>query len=180
MTGEIKKWIEMVHDAWHRLVDDYEELAYGHMREEDTRSYLFCKIRDLLQERGESLLELHADIAMPDKRADIVLGLAKRDSWSLGVEIKHKGQKKPLTDDLNKLSAFIREGKIKSGILAALVDHWDNWEPIFEAWDLATKFQLGPKDKGSSNYWEIRKLKEVRIEDESFKWDSLFFVLRKL
>jgi len=84
-----------------------------------------------------------------------------------------------LTDDLNKLSVFIREGKIKSGILVALVDHWDNWEPIFEAWDLAKRFQLGPKDEGGNNYWGIRKLNEVRIEDKSVKWDSLFFVLQK-
>jgi len=95
VTGDIKKWIEIVHDAWHRLVDDYEELAYGHMREEDTRSYLFCKIRDLLQERGESLLELHADIAMLDKRADIVLGLAERTLGALVLKSSTEGRKSP-------------------------------------------------------------------------------------
>lgn len=184
MSEKTEKRIVIVHDAWHRLVDDFEKLGsgdgYGHMREEDIRSYLFCKIGELLRERGERLVDLHADIPLPHRRADIVLGDIDGKSWSVGVEIKRTPQHKPLTNDLDKLSVFMKEGQVEFGILVALVKRYNNWKRVFEAWDLPRKFKLEPKDKGTNNYWEVRELKDIRIGDNSFQWDSLFFVLRKV
>jgi hypothetical protein len=184
MMVEVEKWLDIAYQAWNSLLDDYErfgsEDGYGHMREEDIRSYLFCKIKDLLQKRKESLLELHADVPLPGNRADIVLGFVEEDTFSVGIEIKRVGQRKPLIADLRKLCVFMKEEKIKYGILAALVKHYDDWETIFEGWELAKRFHLESKEKASNNYWEIRKLKEIKVEGLSIKWDSLFFVLRHL
>jgi hypothetical protein len=189
MRIEVNKWIRIVLEAWHSLVDDFEnfgpERGYGHMREEDIRSYLFCKISEVMQKRGEWLFELHAEQPLPEERADIVVGTID-DVPCVGVEIKQSGQQKPLTNDLNKLCSFMKNGEIKSGILAVITEHYEYvspkpyWESVFKAWDFPERFKLEPKDIGKNNYWEIRELKEITIENKIKKLDSLLFVLRKL
>lgn len=181
---EVSKWISIVHGAWHSLVDDFERFGdvtgYGHMCEEDIRSYLFCKISDMLRKRGEWLINLHAEQSFLRKRADIVIGLGDDESWLVGVEVKRVGQRKPLREDLDKLRAFMKNGNITAGVLAAIVKHDDDWETLFKEWDFSDEFKLEPRDEGSNNYWEIRELKKIVIGKETYKWDSLFFVLRTL
>lgn len=183
METEVDKWISIVHEAWHSLVDDFEKLGevsgYGHMREEDIRSYLFCKISDILRERGEWVASLHAEQPLPGRRADIVAGFGEGETWLVGVEIKRKGQRKPLKEDLDKLQNFMKDSWIKAGVLVAMVIHWEDWEMLFREWGFIEKFKLEPEDKGNNNYWEIRELKQIPIENEIKKFDSLFFVLRK-
>lgn len=183
METEINKWLSFVQEAWHSLVDDFERFGeptgYGHMREEDVRSYLFCKICDTLREQGEWLLNLHTEQRFTTKRVDIVVGLAEDDTWVIGVEVKRIGQRKPLREDLDKLRTFVKDEKIKAGILAAIVRHWDDWETLFRAWGLVEELKFEPEDKGNNNYWEIRELRPVQLENEIIKFDSLFFVLRK-
>jgi len=181
MQTETNKWIGIVHDGWHHLLDDIEKLGdklgFAHLcREEDIRSYFFCKISDAIREKGEWLIDLHAEQPLPNERADIVVGSIDDDSWAVGVEIKRK----VVTDDLDKLCRFMKNGKVKSGVFAAIDKHMINWEAIFKAWGFAERFKFEPKDTGSNNYWEIRELKEIHIGDKIVKWDSLFFVLRKL
>lgn len=183
MEKEVDKWISIVHEAWHSLIDDFERLGetsgYGHMREEDIRSYLFCKISEILRKRGEWVASLHAEQPLPEKRADIVVGFGEGESWLVGVEIKQTGQHKLLKEDLDKLQKFMKDVRIKAGILAAVAIHWIDWEMLFKEWRFTEKFKLEHEDKGNNNYWEIRELKQVLIGKEMKKLDSLFFVLRK-
>lgn len=187
MGAQVNRWLSIIHKAWNQLVEDFESLGtkrgYGHMREEDIRSYLFCKIRDTLQEQGGWVVELHADIP-PSKttrrRTDIVVGLEEDEHWMVGVEVKHNGQRKPLKEDLDKIRSFMRKGWIKAGALAVMTKHWDEWETIFKAWGFPEEYGLESNDKGDNNYWEIRNLKEIQLPNERKKIDSLLFVLRKL
>ena len=50
---------------------------------------------------------------------------------------------------------------------------------LLKEWRFVEKFKLEPVDKGNNNYWEVRELKQIPIEHETKKLDSLFFVLRK-
>lgn len=184
MDTEVNKWLLFVQEAWNSLVDDFERLdeptGYGHIREEDIRSYLFCKITDILRRRGEWLLNLHTEQRLPTRRADIVVGFNENDTWIVGVEVKRSGQRKPLKEDLDKLRTFMKDGRIKAGILVAIVKHWDDWEMLFKEWRFVEEFTLEPEDTSKNNYWEIRELREIPLEGKIMKFDSLFFALRKL
>ena len=186
MDTQVDRWLSIIYDSWNRLVVDFENLGtktgYGHIREEDIRSYLFCKARDTLQERGEWVVELHADIRpsrATRQRIDVVVGLDEENHWIVGVEVKHNGQHKPLKKDLDKMRDFMTKGWIKAGVLAVIAKHWEDWETTFKAWGFPEEYGLEPNDKGDNNYWEIRDLKEIELPNERKKLDSLLFVLRK-
>lgn len=104
---------------------------------------------------------------------------ARERSDSL-IEIKQSGQRRPLLSDLRKLHGFMKDERIRIGILVTIASRWDDWETTFKYWRLPEEFNLEPKDMGNNNYFEIRELKEIPIEEGIKKLDSLFFVLRKL
>ncbi|MEM3760650.1 MAG: hypothetical protein QXZ02_06035 [Candidatus Bathyarchaeia archaeon] len=108
--------LKILHEAWTSLLDDYEKIYqrrwYVHEREEDIRSYLFCKILNILNKQRLEVMNLHADIPiMNRKRVDIVLGSSK-DFWNLGVEIKRSISRAILEEQLNKLKEFIANKKL--------------------------------------------------------------------
>lgn len=178
MEQEINEQIEIIHEAWNSLLDDYQKLGlpggYIHMREEDLRSFLFCKIIELLRKQKLFLLDLHADIPLPRKRADIVLGLSD-EAWHIGVEIKTRRQPKPIREDLEKLQIFMKDKQIEAGVFLAIFEHSWNMRECFSHWGFDVEFKLEERDRGNNNFTEWRRL---TIEERNIDYDALFLVLR--
>lgn len=78
--------------------------AYGHMHEEEIRSYLFCKISDMLWKRGECLINLYTEQRPPSKRQD-----AHQDYNSEACAFSKSARSftflRPITTSLRRISA---------------------------------------------------------------------------
>lgn len=182
MESGINEQIKILRQAWNSLLDDYEKIYqwnwYLHEREEDIRSYLFCKIVDILNRRGLDVINLHADISvLGRKRADIVLGLKDKDSWNLGVEIKRSISRAVMEEQINKLQNFMANKKIESGAFLAIIQHSYGLRKMLDPWGFKDKFKLEGRDKGNNNFIEWRR---IIVDDVDIDWDALFLVLRTL
>jgi len=181
MGSGMDEYLKILHEAWISLLDDYGKIYqwvwYVHEREEDIRSYLFCKILNILKKRRLEVMNLHVDIPiMNRKRADIVLG-SSEDIWNLGVEIKRSISHAIMEEQLNKLGDFIANKKIDSGVFLAIIQHSYNLKEMLEYWGFKEKFKLEERDKGNNNFIEWRR---IIVKDANIDWDTLFLVLRTL
>jgi len=180
MKSEINKWIGIVKEAWSDLIYDYRRISersgYGHMREEDIRCFLFCKIMNLLRRRDEVLINLHADVPVSDRKTiDIGLGL-EENKWELGVEIKRTGDIQAIKNDLQKLRNFILNKKIEAGIFLTIADHSANLKDKFQQ-IINAEYELEEKDTCNNIFVEWQRIK---IDECNVDWDALFLVLRKV
>ena len=186
MKSEIDEWVDILKEAWSKLIDDYrmfgpfERSGYGHMQEEDMRCFLFCKLMDELRSRNKFLINLHADVPILGKRVDIALGLEEdkpeEDRWKLGVEIKRTGDIQPIKEDLEKLRFFMENGKVKAGVFVTMAKHSVNLKDQFRR-DINAEYELEEKDTGNNNF---AKWVRIRIPEYNVDWDALYLVLRKV
>ena len=114
------EYVEILQEAWNNLLEYYEKplekSGYIHDREEDLRSLLFCKIFNLLEERGIPFtFSTERGILLPtistevnlrsNTRLDILL--RKSEDSALGVEIKIN---MAIEDDLKKYCLPYHDG----------------------------------------------------------------------
>lgn len=180
MELKTNKWVDIVKEAWSDLIYDYRKIGersgYGHMREEDIRCFLFCKIMELLKCHDEFLINLHADVPILDKKTiDIGLG-PEEDGWKLGVEIKRTGDAQAIKNDLEKLRNLIVSKKIEAGVFLAIAQHSANLKDEFER-DINAEYELEERDKSDNNFVEWHC---ITIDEYNVDWDALFLVLRKV
>lgn len=186
MKSEVNKWIDMLREAWSKLIEDYrilgsfERSGYGHMQEEDLRCFLFCKVMDELRSRDEFSVDLHADVSVLGKRVDLALGLGEdkpdEAAWKLGVEIKRTADIQGIRGDLEKLRFFIESRKIEAGAFLAMAKHSADLKTLFTQ-VFNAEYKLEEKDTGNNNFtnWVPIKIDTLNVE-----WDTLFLVLRRL
>jgi len=179
MEFEINKWVNIIKEAWFDLIYDYrkfgERSGYGHMREEDIRCFLFCKIMDLLKLHDEFLINLHAQVPIGGATVDMALG-PEEDKWELGVEIKRTGGIQTIKKDLEKLRNFMKNKKIEAGVFLTIAQHSVNLKDKLQS-DIYAEYKLEEKDAGNNNFTEWHCIK---IDEYDVDWDALFLVLRKV
>lgn len=167
--------------AWNEFLDDVEKLGerggFLHSREEDMRSYLFCKLVDILNREKMWLIDLRTELRIERKRLDLALGINNK-KCSLGVEVKPNITKTPVNEDLNKLKIFLKKGYIKTGVFIGINKHLDSWDKILENWFEDIGLIIDKEDKGDNNYWNARVLKPIYKGEKIVQFDSLFIVLR--
>lgn len=179
----------MVKVAWSNLLDDVDRIGnkkgFVWTREEDIRSYLFCKIADVLMTEEKWLTDLQTEVRYGKSRLDLALGNNGEDKFILGVEIKRGIIKNPVLKDINKLKTLMDRSHIRAGIFIGFSNHRqeDHWRKIFENWFSEISVDMGFEDLGHNNYLEIREIKPFRIPDKGSEkechWDSVFIVIRR-
>ena len=178
MKSEINRWIDIVNEAWSDLIFDYRKFGdrsgYGHIREEDIRCFLFCKIMNLLRLHNEFLINLHAEAPVGGKTLDIALG-PEAEKWELGVEIKRTGDLQSIRKDLEKLRTFMGDRKIEAGVFLAIARHSANLKDEFQR-HINKEYKLEEKDKGNNNFMKWHRIK---IDAYNVDWDALFLTIRR-
>ena len=178
-----KSWLCLVGKAWNEFLDDVEKLGerggFLHSREEDMRSYLFCKLVDILNREKMWLIDLRTELSVERKRLDLALGINNK-KCSLGIEVKPNMTRTPVSGDLNKLKDFLKKGCIETGVFIGINKHRDSWDRILENWFEDVGLSIDKEDKGDNNYWNMRVLKPIYTGEKMEQFDSLFIVFRKI
>lgn len=181
----VQSKIELLREAWTQLISDFQKAGkYCHMGEEDLRCYFFCKILHKIEESEYSSegnfhpLDLHAEQKLTEvdsERLDLVFGLSNENGWDIGIEIKRTLD--GIEEDLQKLQKYMRQKKIKAGILVAILTGKTDPIAYFNK-NIIPTYQLQSENLEGQNYIEWDRI-QIHSDKLEF-WEAVFVALRTI
>ena len=193
------EYVEILQESWNNLLEYYEKplekSGYIHDREEDLRSLLFCKIFNLLEERGIPLNfstergpfpTISTEVRMrSNTRLDILL--RRSEDSALGVEIKRN---MAIENDLEKLKNFMMKKLITIGAFTTIVKRSQNLKtremtPFVDTPDyhkVKILYDISENDNGSNNFITTKHIDRYIMEGtpnmRHIDWDGVLIILR--